>query len=52
VTAFTPGSTTKNLDFEAREISNFLLTAKLIDKAPDLTGLFDASFVKARAAKP
>jgi NitT/TauT family transport system substrate-binding protein len=52
VAAFTPGTTTKSLDFEAREIATFLLTAKLIDKAPDLTGLFDPSFVKARAAKP
>ena len=52
VTAFTPGTTTKSLDFEAKEIATFLLTAKLIDKAPDLSGLFDASFVKARAAKP
>jgi NitT/TauT family transport system substrate-binding protein len=52
LTAFTAGTTTKSLDFEAKEISNFLLTAKLIDKAPDLTGLFEPKFVKARAAKP
>jgi len=50
--AFTAGTTTKSLDFEAREIANFLVTAKLVDKAPDLTGLFDPSFIKARAAKP
>jgi len=50
VTAFTPGTTTKSLDFEAKEIAGFLLTAKLIDKAPDLTGLFDPKFVL--AAKP
>lgn len=50
--AFTPGPTTKSLDFEAKEISNFLLSAKLIDKAPDLTGLFEPRFVKARGAKP
>jgi len=52
VTAFTPGTSTKNLDFEAGEISKFLLSAKLIDKAPDLTGLFDPKFVKATTVKP
>ena len=52
LTAFTSGSTTQNLDFVAKEIANFLLTAKLIDKAPDLTGLFEPKFVRARAAKP
>jgi NitT/TauT family transport system substrate-binding protein len=52
VVAFTPGPTTKSLDFVAQEIANFLLTAKLIEAAPDLSGLFDASFVNARAGKP
>jgi NitT/TauT family transport system substrate-binding protein len=52
VAAFTPGSTSKSLDFEAREISTFLLTAKLVDKAPDLTGLLEPRFVQARAGKP
>jgi NitT/TauT family transport system substrate-binding protein len=52
VTAFTVGATTKSLDFEAKEIATFLLTAKLIDKAPDLSGLFEPKFVQARAAKP
>lgn len=52
LTAFTAGTTTKSLEFEAKEIASFLLTAKLIDKAPDLTGLFEPKFVKARAAKP
>jgi NitT/TauT family transport system substrate-binding protein len=52
VTAFTPGTTTKSLDYQAKEIATFLLTAKLIEKAPDLTGIFDPSFVRARAAKP
>ncbi|HEX3621296.1 MAG TPA: ABC transporter substrate-binding protein [Acidimicrobiales bacterium] len=51
-TAFTPGATTKNLDFEAGEISKFLLGAKLIDKAPDLTGLFEPKFVNAAPATP
>jgi len=50
--AFAPGATPKSLEFEAHEISTFLLTAKLVDKAPDLTGLFEPRFVKARAAKP
>ena len=52
LTAFTPGSTTRNLDFEAGEISKFLLAGKLIDKAPDLTGLFEPKFVKATTVKP
>jgi NitT/TauT family transport system substrate-binding protein len=51
-TAFTSGTTTKNLDYEAGEISKFLLSAKLIDKAPDLAGLFEPKFVKATTVKP
>ena len=47
VAAFTPGSTSKNLDYQAGEIAKFLLDAKLIDKAPNLAGLFDSSFIKA-----
>lgn len=50
--AFTPGTTTANLDFQAREISGFLLSTKLVDTAPDLAGLFEPRFVRARAAKP
>ena len=52
VTAFTSGSTSKNLDYQAGQISQFLLDTKLIDKAPNLTGLFDATFIRAKAAKP
>jgi NitT/TauT family transport system substrate-binding protein len=52
VTAFTSGTTTENLDFEAGEISKFLLSAKLIDRAPDLTGLFEPRFVRATTVKP
>ncbi len=52
LTAFTPGSTSKSLDLEANEISTFLLNAKLMDKAPDLTGMLEPKFVKARAGKP
>jgi len=51
-TAFTPGTTTKNLDFEANEISKFLLGTKLVDKAPDLTGLFEPKFVNATPTTP
>lgn len=50
--AFTPGTTSKNLDYEAGQISNFLLDAKLIEKAPNLQGIFNDTFVRARAAKP
>ncbi|MCU1462286.1 MAG: aliphatic sulfonates family transporter, periplasmic ligand-binding protein [Acidimicrobiales bacterium] len=45
--AFAPGSTVQHLDQNARQISDFLLSVKLIDKAPDLTGLFNDTFVKA-----
>lgn len=50
VEAFTPGDSQKNLDFAARQITAFLLDSKLIDTAPDLAGLFDPTFVRARAA--
>lgn len=52
LTAFTPGNNTNNLDFEAGEISKFLLSTKLIDKVPDLIGLFEPKFVKTTAANP
>ena len=51
-TAFTPGTTSQNLDFEAGEISKFLLGTKLIDKAPDLSGLFEPKFVNATTVTP
>jgi NitT/TauT family transport system substrate-binding protein len=50
--AFTSGTTSKNLDYEASQISRFLVDSKLIDKPPDLGSLFDPSFVKARAGTP
>lgn len=50
--AFQPGTTSRSLDFNARQISRFLVDTKLIDSAPDLSGLFDDTYVKARAAKP
>jgi NitT/TauT family transport system substrate-binding protein len=48
--AFTPGQTPANLDFQARSIAAFLVDAKLVDEAPPLDGLLDATFVT--AAKP
>ena len=50
VEAFTPGTDQKHLDFAARQISDFLVDSKLIDTAPDLTGLLVPTFVQARAA--
>lgn len=47
--AFTPGSTPRNLDHQAKKISQFLAGTGLAAKAPELEGLFDDSFVKASA---
>ena len=49
IEAFSPGSDRKHLSFAAPEISTFLLNTKLIEKAPDLNGLFEPKFVQARA---
>jgi NitT/TauT family transport system substrate-binding protein len=49
VEAFTPGNDQKHLDFAARQIAAFLLDSKLIDAAPDLAGLLDPTFIRARA---
>ncbi|MBO3748155.1 ABC transporter substrate-binding protein [Streptosporangiaceae bacterium NEAU-GS5] len=46
LSAFTPGGTDANLDFQAKKIADFMVSAKLVTTAPDLTGLFDSSFVK------
>lgn len=48
--AFTPGSTPKSLDFQAKEISGFLTGTGLAEDEPKLDGLFDDSFVKAADA--
>jgi NitT/TauT family transport system substrate-binding protein len=48
--AFAPGGDAKHLDFEASKISEFLLGTGLVQKAPDLDGLFQPRFVQARAA--
>jgi len=50
--AFTSGTTNNHLDFAAKQIADFLVKVKLIEKEPDLAALFDDRFVKARAAKP
>lgn len=46
LTAFTPGTDMTRLDFAAKKISQFLVAGGLVDKAPDLTGLLDDTFVK------
>lgn len=48
--AFTPGGTDANLDFQAKKISDFLVSTKLVDAPPKLEGLFDPSFVKQLSA--
>lgn len=45
--AFTPGSTPANLDFQARSIAEFMVSAKLVDTAPPLDGLLEPKFVQA-----
>jgi NitT/TauT family transport system substrate-binding protein len=49
--AFQPGTDRTSLAFAAKDISTFLVEAKLADKQPDLSKLFDDRFVKAYAAK-
>jgi NitT/TauT family transport system substrate-binding protein len=45
VEAFTPGDTDVHLDFQARKISDFLVSTGLVDEKPNLDGLFDARFI-------
>jgi NitT/TauT family transport system substrate-binding protein len=47
LSAFASGTTPANLDFEAGQIAQFLVDAKLAEAKPSLTGLFDPTFVKA-----
>lgn len=49
--AFAPGNDMTSLPYAAQEISKFLLEAKLIQKTPDLSQIFDDRFIKAYAAK-
>ncbi len=51
VKAFSPGTTLTSLEFAAKDISKFMLDAKLIEKEVDLSAIFDPSFVKKRAEK-
>ena len=50
VKAFTAGTARANLDYNAKQISAFLVQTKLIEAAPDLSKLFDATFINAYAA--
>jgi len=45
--AFTPGTTPKHLNFQADEISDFILGTGLAKERPDVDGLFVDKFVKA-----
>jgi NitT/TauT family transport system substrate-binding protein len=47
VAAFAPGENPANLDFQARSIADFLVSAGLVDERPPLDGLFDDTFVTA-----
>ncbi|MGH3877449.1 MAG: ABC transporter substrate-binding protein [Actinophytocola sp.] len=47
VDAFTPGTTAKNLNFQAEDIADFLVEAGLADDRPKTDGLLDDRFVKA-----
>jgi NitT/TauT family transport system substrate-binding protein len=45
--AFTPGTTPANLDFQAGQIADFLVSTGLADEKPPLDGLLDPKFVQA-----
>jgi NitT/TauT family transport system substrate-binding protein len=45
--AFASGSTPANLDYQANQIADFLVSTKLVDKKPSLDGLFEPKFVQA-----
>ena len=47
LSAFSSGTTPANLDYEAGQIAQFLVDAKLADSKPSLDGLFEPKFVKA-----
>jgi len=52
VAAFSPGSDMSHLNFAAESMKKFLLDNKLIDAAPDLTGLLEPRFVEQAAKAP
>jgi NitT/TauT family transport system substrate-binding protein len=45
--AFTPGTTSDHLNYQAGQIADFLVSAGLVQSRPNLTGLFDQRFIKA-----
>jgi len=45
--AFATGSTPANLDYQAQQIGEFLVSTKLAEQKPSLDGLLDPSFVQA-----
>jgi NitT/TauT family transport system substrate-binding protein len=45
--AFASGKTQANLDYQADQIADFLVSTKLVDKKPSLDGLFEPKFVQA-----
>jgi NitT/TauT family transport system substrate-binding protein len=47
LSAFASGTTPANLDYEASQIAQFLVDAKLAEAKPSLDGLFEPKFVKA-----
>ena len=47
--AFAHGSSPANLDYQADQIADFLVSTKLVDKKPSLDGLFEPKFVQAVA---
>lgn len=49
--AFEPGDDISSLVFTAEEISDFLVESGLVEEAPDLSNLFDSSFVEAVASE-
>lgn len=51
VDAFTPGTTPKNLNFQADDIADFLTESGLAEKRPETGGLLDDTFVKEAAAQ-
>jgi NitT/TauT family transport system substrate-binding protein len=50
LSAFASGTTSANLDYEAAQISDFLVATGLAPSKPSLTGLFEPKFVQAVAA--
>jgi NitT/TauT family transport system substrate-binding protein len=45
--AFASGSSPANLDYQAGQIADFLVSSGLVDKKPSLDGLFEPRFVQA-----